>query len=309
MLNHLATRILSISLLMLLTACAGTVKREAGQMNKTYATVGISAVQVKLTPQAQALQNDNPQFSANELQGFIQRRLEGNSLISATANERVEVVVTSFRVRSTASAVIFGVLAGTDHMEGKVRVLNPDGKRLHSFDVNATYGFGGYAGGDSMRMGWMYEKFSELVLSELTGTTSATSVDRKNRAQPLPANAPAPTALALAAVAAVAATPAATPTAAAPVAQTSPDLFNIDALPTKSGKAKEVYRDWLTKKSPRAFVLAGEEGSVAMGAWGLVPQNPEDPKDPTERVLQRCLKAGHNNCKLYAVDNQIVWKP
>jgi hypothetical protein len=301
MLNNLATRILSISLLVLLTACAGTVKREAGQMNKTYATAGISAVAVKLTPEAQALLKDNPQFNANDLQGFIQRRLEGNGSFSATATERVEVVVTSFRVRSMASAVILGVLAGADHMEGKVQVLSPAGKRLHSFDVNASYAFGGYAGGDSTRMGWMYDKFSELVLSELTGTTEAASVDRKNRAQPLPANAPAPTAVAAAAIAATA--------AVAPVARTSPDLFNIDALPTKSDKARETYRDWLTKKAPRAFVLAGEEGRVAMGTWGVVPLNPEDPKDPTERVLQRCLKAGHNNCKLYAVDNEIVWKP
>jgi hypothetical protein len=304
MLHHLATRLLTICLLVLLTACAGTVKREAGQMNKTYATAGISAVAVKLTPEAQALLKDNPQFNANDLQGFIQRRLEGNGSFSATATERVEVVVTSFRVRSMASAVILGVLAGADHMEGKVRVLSPEGKRLHSFDVNASYAFGGYAGGDSTRMGWMYDKFSELVLSELTGTTGATSVDRKNRAQPLPANAPAPTAAAPAAIA-----PNATAAAAAPVARTSPDLFNIDALPTKSDKAKEFYREWLTKKAPRAFVLAGEEGRVAMGTWGVAPPNPEESKDPTERVLQRCLKAGHNNCKLYAVDNEIVWKP
>jgi hypothetical protein len=301
MLYRLATRILSIALLVLLTACAGTVKREAGQMNKTYATAGVSAVQVKLTPDAQALLKDNPQFSSNELQGYIQRRLEGNGTFSATATERVEVVVTSFRVRSMASAVILGVLAGTDHMEGKVRVLSPEGKRLHSFDVNASYGFGGYAGGDSTRMGWMYDKFSELVLSELTGTTGVASVDRKNRAQPLPANAPAPTAVAPVAPTAVA--------AAAPVARTSPDLFNIDALPTKNDKVREMYRDWLTKKAPRAFVLAGEGGRVSVGTWGVVPLNPEDSKDPTERALQRCLKAGHNNCKLYAVDNEIVWKP
>jgi hypothetical protein len=264
MLHRLAARILTISLLVLLTACAGTVKREAGQMNKTYATAGISAVAVKLTPEAQALLKDNPQFNANDLQGFIQRRLEGNGSFSATATERVEVVVTSIRMRSMASAVILGVLAGADHVEGKVRVLSPEGRRLHSFDVTASYAFGGYAGGDSTRMGWMYDKFSELVLSELTGTTGAASVDRKNRAQPLPANAPAATAVAAAAPIAV----------AAPVARTSPDLFNIDALPTKSDKAREMYRDWLTKKAPRAFVLAGEDGRVALGTWGTVPLNP-----------------------------------
>ena len=43
--------------------------------------------------------------------------------------------------------------------------------------------------------------------------------------------------------------------------------------------------------------------------WGVKPLNPEEVADPTERALQRCLKAGHSNCKLYAVDSEIVWKP
>jgi hypothetical protein len=291
MLNTAVTRILSIGLLVLLTACAGTVKREPGQFNKTYVTTGIASVQVKMTAEAQTLLADNPQFNANDLQGYIQRRLEGNGTFNAAASERVEVMVTGFRVRSAAAAILLGVLAGQDHMEGKVRVFSADGRRLHSFDVNASYGFGGAAGGDATRMGWMYEKFSELVMTELTGTTDASAVDKKNRAKPLPAGTPAPTALAI-----------------ATKAVTSPDLFNIDALPSKSDRAKEIYRDWLTKKAPRAFVLAGEDGRNVFGTWGI-PQNPEDPTDPTERALQRCLKAGHNNCKLYAVNNEIVWKP
>jgi hypothetical protein len=322
MLNRLALRILSMCLLVLLTACAGTVKREPGQMNKTYVTAGVAAVQVSMTPEAQALLKDNPQFSSRDLQGYIQRRLEGNGTFNAAAAERVEVVVTSIRVRSTASAVIFGVLAGQDHMEGKVRVLGADGRRLHSFDVNASYAFGGAAGGDGLRMGWMYEKFSELVLAELTGTTEASAVDKKNRAKPLPANPSANTAAANTTAATAAGAPAAgasvagsalastaVPAPAKPAARISPELFNLDALPTKTDRVREIYRDWLTQKSPRAVVLAGVEGRNIFATWGVKPLNPDEVTDPTERALQRCLKAGHSNCKLYAVDSEIVWKP
>jgi hypothetical protein len=324
MLNQLALRILSMCLLVLLTACAGTVKREPGQMNKTYVTAGVATVQVSMTPEAQALLKDNPQFNARDLQGYIQRRLEGNGTFNAAAAERVEVVVTSIRVRSTASAVIFGVLAGQDHMEGKVRVLGADGRRLHSFDVNASYAFGGAAGGDGLRMGWMYEKFSELVLAELTGTTEASAVDKKNRAKPLPANPSANTAVANTTAATAAGAPAAgasessgafastaAPAAAParPAARISPELFNLEALPTKTDRVREIYRDWLTQKAPRAVVLAGVEGRNIFATWGVKPLNPDEVTDPTERALQRCLKAGHSNCKLYAVDSEIVWKP
>jgi hypothetical protein len=310
MLNPLTPRLLSMCLLVLLTACAGTVKREPGQMNKTYVTAGVAAVQVSMTPDAQALLKDNPQFNSRDLQGYIQRRLEGNGSFNAAAAERVEVVVTSIRVRSTASAVIFGVLAGQDHMEGKVRVLGADGRRLHSFDVNASYAFGGAAGGDGLRMGWMYEKFSELVLAELTGTTEASAVDKKNRAKPLPANLSANTAAgASESSGAFASTAAPAPTPAKPAARISPELFNIDALPTKTDRVREIYRDWLTQKSPRAVVLAGVEGRNIFATWGVKPLNPDEVTDPTERALQRCLKAGHSNCKLYAVDSEIVWKP
>lgn len=322
MLNRLAPRILSMCLLMLLTACAGTVKREPGQMNKTYVTAGVAAVQVSMTPEAQALLKDNPQFNSRDLQGYIQRRLEGNGTFNAAAAERVEVVVTSIRVRSTASAVIFGVLAGQDHMEGKVRVFSPEGRRLHSFDVNASYAFGGAAGGDGLRMGWMYEKFSELVLAELTGTTQASAVDKKNQAKPLPAIPVAKTAVANTTAATAAGAPAAgasetsgafastaAPAPARPAARISPELFNLDALPTKTDRVREIYRDWLTQKSPRAVVLAGVEGRNIFATWGVKPLNPDEVTDPTERALQRCLKAGHSNCKLYAVDSEIVWKP
>lgn len=79
---------------------------------------------------------------------------------------------------------------------------------------------------------------------------------------------------------------------------------NIDALPTMSLRSKLLYRDWLTKASPRAFALAAD-GS-AYRTWG-VTTDPSVPQDVPERAIHRCIKAGKLGCKLYAVDNSVVW--
>jgi hypothetical protein len=81
-------------------------------------------------------------------------------------------------------------------------------------------------------------------------------------------------------------------------------IDNVDALPTTSFRSKLLYRDWLTKSPPRAFVLAAD-GS-AYRTWG-VTTDPTVPQDVPERALHRCIKAGKQGCKLYAVDNSVVW--
>lgn len=81
-------------------------------------------------------------------------------------------------------------------------------------------------------------------------------------------------------------------------------IDNIEALPTTSFRSKLLYREWLTKASPRAFALAAD-GS-AYRTWG-VTTDPTVPQDVPERAIHRCIKAGKQGCKLYAVDNSVVW--
>lgn len=81
-------------------------------------------------------------------------------------------------------------------------------------------------------------------------------------------------------------------------------IDDIEALPTTSFRSKLLYRDWLTKASPRAFALAAD-GS-AYRTWG-VTTDPTVPQDVPERAMHRCIKAGKQGCKLYAVDNGVVW--
>ena len=79
---------------------------------------------------------------------------------------------------------------------------------------------------------------------------------------------------------------------------------NLDALPTTSIVSKMLYRDWLSKPVPRAFALSSD--GAAYRTWGITT-DPKVPLDVAERALHRCNKAGKKDCKLYAVDNTVVW--
>ena len=79
---------------------------------------------------------------------------------------------------------------------------------------------------------------------------------------------------------------------------------NLDALPTTSILTKMLYRDWLNKPVPRAFALSSD--GAAYRTW-CITTDPKVPLDVAERALHRCNKAGKKDCKLYAVDNTVVW--
>lgn len=72
---------------------------------------------------------------------------------------------------------------------------------------------------------------------------------------------------------------------------------NINAVPYLKGDAREHYREFLTKSYPRAFAVSPS------GAWSWA----EDGDDPAEQVLADCQKHSSQPCKLYAVDNNVVW--
>lgn len=63
-----------------------------------------------------------------------------------------------------------------------------------------------------------------------------------------------------------------------------------------SGRAG--YRNYLTRLVPRAFAIAPN------GAWGWG----EGGDDPLRRALFNCNRAGKGECRLYSVDDQVVWE-
>jgi dienelactone hydrolase len=74
-------------------------------------------------------------------------------------------------------------------------------------------------------------------------------------------------------------------------------IDNVDAIPYLRGSAREQYRVFLGKQYPRAFAVS------PTGAWSWA----EDGDDPVEQALADCQKNSSQPCRLYAVDNHVVW--
>ncbi len=285
-------------LVVLLTGCAGTVQREAGSNHRptALATATYRQVALNLTDAARKLQPDNPQFNPKDLSGFIERRLDGSGLLAVTGQYQVNVTIEEFRVRSAVAAVMLGIMAGTDSINGRVQVVDATGHQIHAFKVNASYGLGGFAGGqDGMRMNWLYDKFAELTLNELSAATKKTDLGKPVPASPVNLSAPA----------AVVQRPQSAPTGIAYLASGYANIDDVDAIPYLADKGRDRYRDWLTKSTPRAFAISPT--GVHAASFGLKPTDESMPKDPVERAVVACNRVSTEPCRLYAVNGAVVW--
>jgi dienelactone hydrolase len=75
-------------------------------------------------------------------------------------------------------------------------------------------------------------------------------------------------------------------------------LTDVKAIPHLSDEGREAYRQFLQAPYPRAFVI-NEKGQATSTSNGL---------DPLRRALADCEKRAAP-CQVYAVDDQVVWKP
>ena len=75
-------------------------------------------------------------------------------------------------------------------------------------------------------------------------------------------------------------------------------LDDVDAVPFLREAGRSAYREYLGKLSPRAFALS------ANGAWCWA----EDGEDPEVRALATCEAKGGQRCRLYSVDDNVVWR-
>jgi dienelactone hydrolase len=69
-------------------------------------------------------------------------------------------------------------------------------------------------------------------------------------------------------------------------------------LPFVRDTGREAYKAYLAKLMPRSFAIAPN------GAWGWA----EGGDDPLKRSLVNCNRYGKSQCKLYSVDDFVVWK-
>jgi S1-C subfamily serine protease len=85
------------------------------------------------------------------------------------------------------------------------------------------------------------------------------------------------------------------------------DINDVDKLPMNDMKVRASYRKFLERPLPRAFALSDNGGTWV--AWSGVPHDKHDSPDPAVRVLSGCEKYYQSRCRLYAVDNVVVYKP
>jgi dienelactone hydrolase len=82
-------------------------------------------------------------------------------------------------------------------------------------------------------------------------------------------------------------------------------ITDVQALPNATDNCRKRYEDWLKQPAPKGFALALDGGCGF--SWGVKPPNPNLPTDPAERAVMACSKAGERLCRLYALDDQVVW--
>ena len=76
-------------------------------------------------------------------------------------------------------------------------------------------------------------------------------------------------------------------------------IDDVDAVPHVRDTGKKGYATFLRWGTPRAFAISGT------GAWGWAAEG----DDPTARAIANCQKNSKDPCRLYAVDEDVVWKP
>ena len=74
-------------------------------------------------------------------------------------------------------------------------------------------------------------------------------------------------------------------------------LDNVNAVPGLSEDKKKVYRKFLNEPLPRAFAISD------FGSVGWASRSP----DSMSRALYFCQVYAKQSCRLYAVDNDVVW--
>jgi dienelactone hydrolase len=76
-------------------------------------------------------------------------------------------------------------------------------------------------------------------------------------------------------------------------------IADVAAVPFLSENGKRAYAEYLTKMTPRAFAVSPS------GAWCWA----EEGEDPEARALATCSAKSDKPCRLYSVDESVVWNP
>jgi dienelactone hydrolase len=75
-------------------------------------------------------------------------------------------------------------------------------------------------------------------------------------------------------------------------------IDDVGAVPYLSEQGRAAYREYLQKMTPRAFAVS------ASGAWCWA----EEGENPEARALAACENKSKQPCRLYSIDNDVVWQ-
>lgn len=164
-----------IAAVVFLSGCASGVKRApdtASSHSRASTPSQVASVSLSLTDEAKKKASENLKFNAEELLSHVKRGLDANALLKGTDDKslpNLEIQVKDMRIRSNFSAVMWGFMAGADSITADIVLKDLAGKELDRYEVSVSYALGGLAGGqDDARMGWLYEKFTEETVKELS---------------------------------------------------------------------------------------------------------------------------------------------
>lgn len=160
----------------LVGACASSVEIRDETVGYQYTGEKFSKVELTVSQDATDDLEDLVRFDQDKFRARIERNLEVRGLLDVNSENSVKVEINDVRVRSSVSAIILGILAGTDHVRGDVSLIGSNHRSFHTFYVSATYGLGGIMGFKETRMEWIYDEFAELTLKEILGLTEPFSI-------------------------------------------------------------------------------------------------------------------------------------
>ena len=82
-------------------------------------------------------------------------------------------------------------------------------------------------------------------------------------------------------------------------------LEKVDAVPFLREKGREAYKEFLSRPTPRAFAIAPN------GAWASSSRSAPGSRQQLDVVgyaMESCNRRGNGECKLYALDERVVWR-
>lgn len=150
--------------------CASQVTRPPEATAKRETVRALTSFEIEISPTAKAAMAaaETQKFDPVAFRGVLQRTLDAAKLVSPEGDFKLTVTIDELRVRSTFNAIMWGLMAGTDQLNGTATLTRLDGRPAGTFKVGTSYGLGGLAGGqDSSRVGWLYEEFAKQLAQEL----------------------------------------------------------------------------------------------------------------------------------------------